>query len=61
MRLSTEVGAQTEPAAERQKIESLIKQVGGINDAKFIRNGSTYEVATAVRFLRGNGKPMIPR
>jgi hypothetical protein len=47
------VAGQTAPAAERQKIESLIKQVGGVKDAKFIRNGSTYEVATAVRFLRG--------
>jgi len=44
---------QTAPAAERQKIESLIKQVGDLEDAKFIRNGSTYEVASAVRFLRG--------
>lgn len=47
------VRGQTAPAAERQKIESLIKQVGEIKDAKFIRNGSTYELATAVRFLRG--------
>jgi len=47
------VAGQTAPAAERQKIESLIKQVGEIKEAKFIRNGSTYEVATAVRFLRG--------
>jgi len=44
---------QTAPAAERQKIESLIKQVGEIKDAKFIRNDSTYEISTAVRFLRG--------
>ena len=41
------------PAAEKQKIETLIKEVGGLKDAKFIRNGSTYEPATAVRFLRG--------
>jgi hypothetical protein len=44
---------QTAPAAERQKIESLIKQVGDLKNAKFIRNGSTYEVSSAVRFLRG--------
>src|SRR6266511_942099 len=44
---------QTAPLAERQKIESLIKQVGDLKDAKFIRNGSTYEVSSAVRFLRG--------
>jgi Family of unknown function (DUF5329) len=50
------VAGQTAPAAEREKIESLIKQIGEINDAKFIRNGSIYEVATAVRFLRGKWK-----
>jgi hypothetical protein len=44
---------QTASAAERQKIESLIKQVGDLKNAKFIRNGSTYEVSSAVRFLRG--------
>jgi hypothetical protein len=44
---------QTAPVAERQKIESLIKQVGDLKDAKFIRNGSTYQVSSAVRFLRG--------
>ncbi len=45
--------AQSTPAAEKQKIEALIKEVGEIKDAKFIRNGSAYEPATAVRFLRG--------
>ena len=45
--------AQGLPAAEKQKIEALIKQIGALKDAKFIRNGSTYEPATAVRFLRG--------
>ena len=44
---------QTALAAERQKIESLIKQVSDLKDAKFVRNGSTYEVSSAVRFLRG--------
>src|SRR6266545_8070400 len=53
MLLPPVVAGQTAPAAERQKIESLIKQVGEIKDAKFIRNGAAYEVATAVRFLRG--------
>src|SRR6266508_3946938 len=53
MLLPPVVAGQTAPAAERQKIESLIKQVGDLKDAKFIRNGSTYEVATAVRFLHG--------
>ena len=45
--------AQNLPAAEKQKIEALIKQVGDLKDAKFVRNGSTYEPVTAVRFLRG--------
>jgi hypothetical protein len=45
--------AQSLPAAEKQKIEGLIKQVGELKDAQFIRNGSTYEVSNAVRFLRG--------
>jgi len=46
-------GAQSAPAAEKQKIEALIKRVGELKDAKFVRNGSTYEPRTAVRFLRG--------
>ena len=45
--------AQPLPPVERQKIEALIKFVGDLKDAKFIRNGSTYDVSTAVRFLRG--------
>ena len=51
--LSSFVHAQALPTAERQKIEALIKYVGGLKDAHFIRNGSSYEVSTAVRFLRG--------
>lgn len=47
------VRAQTLPAGEKQKIEFLIIQVGELKDAKFVRNGSTYEPKTAVRFLRG--------
>ena len=45
--------AQTAPAPEKQKIETLIKEVGDLKDAKFIRNGWTYNVSTATRFLRG--------
>ena len=45
--------AQSAPAAEKQKIEALIKQVSSLKEAKFVRNGSTYEPSTAVRFLRG--------
>lgn len=44
--------AQSAPPAEKQKIEALIKQVSDLKDAKFVRNGSTYEPPTAVRFLR---------
>jgi Family of unknown function (DUF5329) len=53
MALPTAVAGQTTPATERQKIESLIKQVGELKDARFIRNESTHDVSTAVRFLRG--------
>jgi Family of unknown function (DUF5329) len=53
MTLPTVAAGQTAPAAERQKIESLIKQVGELKDAKFVRNGSTHDVSSAVRFLRG--------
>lgn len=45
--------AQALPATEKQKIETLIKHVGYLKDAKFVRNGSTYEPVIAVRFLRG--------
>ena len=45
--------AQSAPSPEKQKIEALIKQVSSLKDAKFVRNGSTYEPSTAVRFLRG--------
>ncbi len=45
--------AQSSPAPEKQKIETLIKEVGDLKDAKFIRNGWTYDVSTATRFLRG--------
>ncbi len=54
--------AQSLPAAEKQKIEALIKHLGDLKDAKFVRNGSTYAPATAVRFLRGKwdaNKPLV--
>lgn len=47
------VQGQSLAATETQKIDALIKHVGELKDAKFIRNGSSYEPATAVRFLRG--------
>ncbi len=39
--------------AEKAKIEALIASVEGLADAKFIRNGSTYDAKTAAKFLRG--------
>ena len=42
--------------AERQKIESLIKSVEGMKDAKFVRNGTVYDAKTAGKFLRGKWK-----
>ena len=44
--------AQALPAGEKLKIESLIKQVAGLKDATFIRNGSGYTSNTAVTFLQ---------
>ena len=44
---------QSAPSPEKQKIEALIKRVGELKDASFVRNGSTYGLTTAVRFLRG--------
>jgi len=47
--------AQSAPAAGKAENRGIIiiKQVGDLKDAKFVRNGWTYEPATAVRFLRG--------
>ena len=53
MLLPPVVTGQTAPAPEKQKIETLIKEIGALKDAKFVRNGWTYGVSTAVRFLRG--------
>ena len=38
---------------EKKKIEALIERVGQLKDVKIIRNGWSYEPATAARFLRG--------
>jgi hypothetical protein len=43
---------QSAAPSERQKIEALIKYVGGMNGAKFVRNGSTYDAKAAATFLR---------
>lgn len=42
-----------EPRSEKQKIEALLAYVGGLSDAKFVRNDSEYSAQTAVKFLRG--------
>jgi hypothetical protein len=41
------------PAAEKQKIESLIASVQNLDGAVFVRNGKSYKPATAAKFLRG--------
>lgn len=46
------VRAQTLPTDEKQKIETLIKQVAALKDARFFRNGSSYNANTAVTFLQ---------
>ncbi|HEX2931560.1 MAG TPA: DUF5329 family protein [Candidatus Binatia bacterium] len=45
--------AQDLPLVEKQKIEQLINRVADLKDAEFVRNGSTYHVSSAVRFLHG--------
>ena len=46
------VAAASAPANEKQKIEALIKQVSDLKDARFVRNGSTYNSNNAATFLR---------
>lgn len=50
---SVSTGAGDEKPTEKAKIESLIKCVEAIKDAKFVRNGSEYSAKDAARFLRG--------
>lgn len=45
--------ATTLPSAERTKIEALIAVVEKLPDAVFVRNGKSYDAATAAKFLRG--------
>jgi len=40
-------------ATEKQKIEALIAKVEGLQNARFIRNGSHYDAKSAAKFLRG--------
>lgn len=44
--------AETAPAAEKAKIESLISHIQGLENATFVRNGSDYSAANAAKFLR---------
>src|SRR5262245_527224 len=44
--------AQTAPPGEKEKIDALIKIVSGLETARFIRNGWTYNAASAATFLR---------
>ncbi len=46
------VRGQTLPMDEKQKIEALIMQVGAAKDARFVRNGSSYNANTAATFLQ---------
>lgn len=39
--------------AEKAKIESLISGIENLAEAKFIRNGTSYDAKTAAKFLRG--------
>jgi hypothetical protein len=46
------VYAQSISSGEKQKIEALIKYVAEMNDAKFVRNGASYDAKSAATFLR---------
>jgi hypothetical protein len=46
------VAAAPIPATEKQKIETLIREVNDLKEASFIRNGSTYNSGYAATFLR---------
>jgi hypothetical protein len=44
--------AQSLPGAEKQKIEALIERVRSLDNARFIRNESSYDARAAATFLR---------
>ena len=46
------VPAQMVPTVEKEKIESLIKEVAELKDTEFVRNGTAYNADTAAAFLR---------
>ncbi len=41
-----------QPMDDKAKIEALLSHVGSLTGAVFIRNGTEYDAATAVKFLR---------
>ena len=44
---------QARAADEKARIEGLIRHVESLADAKFIRNGKSYDAGNAAKFLRG--------
>src|ERR671911_1272243 len=46
------LAAATASYEETKKIQALIRQVSNLKDAKFVRNGSTYNSNSAATFLR---------
>ena len=50
--ISVPAAVKSVPADETQKIEVLIQHVNDLQDAMFIRNGSTYNSKSAATFLR---------
>ena len=53
------VHAQGVSLSETQKIEALIQYVGKMNEASFVRNGSSYDAKTAATFYGSNGGPTL--
>jgi hypothetical protein len=45
-------------AAEKARIEGLLKRISELKDAEFVRNGRAYAPAEAVKFFRGNLEKM---
>jgi hypothetical protein len=46
------VGAAGLPPDQTQQVEALLAAIGRLTEAAFIRNGRSYDAATAVEFLR---------
>lgn len=50
--LSWWIPVQARAADEKERIEGLISRIENLKDAKFIRNGSSYDSKNAAKFLR---------